>query len=194
MAKAIYSLKMFLLRGLIKLITNEAAGLTTISLFVSLVYARFWLEVPIAVRAPQNDFNLLALLHVYPVPSVIMAAIDAFHRHLWYFSEQLVPLSLFDDRLDDDIKAAMVRNCIRPPNQPTLKRLNAKFFDHQTPLQNYVTSKSLTMFDILSINVQEEAKQFLSKTPTDWPADSVFQTLKIKAKNLNSSTTVHRDG
>jgi len=68
-----------------------------------------------------------------------MAAADAFHCHLWYYSEQLVPLSLSDDRVDDEIKAAMVRNFSRPPNKPTLKRLNAKFFDHQTPLQYYVT-------------------------------------------------------
>lgn len=95
-----------------------------------------------------------------------------------------MPLSLFDDRVNDEIKAAMVQNFLRPPHQPTLKRLNAKFFDHRAPLQDYVTSKSLTMFDLLSINGQEEAKQFLSKPPVDWPTNSAFQALRIKAKQL----------
>jgi len=86
MAKAIYSLKMFLFRGQIKFTTCEVTGLKTISLFVSLVSARLWHEASIAERAPLNDLNLLALLHVYPVPSVRIAAVDAIHRHLWYFS------------------------------------------------------------------------------------------------------------
>jgi hypothetical protein len=184
MAKAIYSLKIFLFRGQMKLTTHEVAGMKTISLFVSLVYGRYWHESPIPERAPLNDFNLLALLHKYPVRSVRTAAIDAFQRHLWFFSEQLVALSLFDDRVNDDIKAAMVRNFSRPPNQPTLKRLNAKLFDHHKPLQDYVTSKSLTIFDLLSMHGQEEAKQFLSKPTAEWPADPAFQALKIKAKNL----------
>jgi len=184
MAKAIYSLKMFLFRGQMKLTPREAAGLKTISVFVALVYARFWHEAPIAERAPLNDLNLLALLQEYPIQSVRMAAIDAFQRHLWYFSEQLVCLSLFDDRVTEEIKAAMVRNFSRPANQPTLKRLNTKFFDHRTPLQDYVTSKSLTMFDILSLTGQEEAKQFLSKPPADWPTDHAFQALRARVKHL----------
>jgi len=95
-----------------------------------------------------------------------------------------MPLSLFDDRVNDTTKAAMVQNFSRPANQPTAKRLNAKFFDHHTPLEEYVTSKSLTMFDLLSMNGQEEARQFLLKPPADWPIDPAFQMLSAKAKQL----------
>ena len=93
-------------------------------------------------------------------------------------------LSLFDDRVNDEFKAAMVQNLSHPPNLPTLKRLNVKFFDHHTSLQDYVTSKSPTMFDLLSMNGQEEARQFLSKPPANWPMNPAFQALKAKAKQL----------
>jgi hypothetical protein len=78
----------------------------------------------------------------------------------------------------------MVQNLSRPANQPTVKRLNAKFFFHQTPREDYITSKSLSVFDILSMNGQEEAIQFLSKPPADWPMDPAFQALSAKAKQL----------
>jgi hypothetical protein len=97
MAKAIYSLKMYLFRSQIKLTASESVGLTSVALFVSLVYARYWHEAPLAERAPFNDRNLLILLHDYPVPVVREAALNAFYRHLWYFSEHLVTLALFDE-------------------------------------------------------------------------------------------------
>ena len=34
-------------------------------------------------RVPINDFNLLTLLHKYPVPDIRDATVKAFRRHLW---------------------------------------------------------------------------------------------------------------
>ena len=55
----------------------------------------------------------------------------------------------------------MVDNFSRPPNG--LKWQDGKVFDHRIPLQEYVTSGSLVMFNLLSVNGQEEAKMFLQK-------------------------------
>ena len=126
MAKAIYCVKMFMFRGQFKLTQNELAGLKMISLFVSLIYAHFWHEAPLADHAPINDLKLLTVLHQYPVHDVKIAAVTAFCRHLWYLSEYLAPLALFDERLDNQTKAAMVNNLALPPNTVPLKRLNPK--------------------------------------------------------------------
>ena len=77
MAKATYSLKMFLFRGQAKLKKKQTAGLTKVSFFVSPVYARYWHEAAMPEKAPLNDLQLLALLHEYPYPEVRKAAIDA---------------------------------------------------------------------------------------------------------------------
>ena len=111
---------------------HETAGVTTISLFVALMYARYWHESPLAERAPYNDMTLISLLHKYPVPVVREAAIKAFTRHLWYVSENLLPLALFDERVDDRTKAAMVKNFSRHPNQIATKRIDSRLFNHLT--------------------------------------------------------------
>jgi hypothetical protein len=182
MSKAIYSLKIILFKDQMKLTAHERAGLTKICLFVSLVYARYWHEAPLAERAPLNDFNLLALLHEYPVHAIRDAAVKAFRRHLWYFSEHLVSLALFDDRVDEKTKQAMVDNFSRPSNG--LKRQDGKVFDHLTPLEAYVTCGSSVMFDLLSVNGQEKAKVFLSKPPALWHLDHTYQSMKAKVKLL----------
>ena len=49
-------------------------------------------------RAPLNYFNLL--LNKNPVPDIRdswNAAVRSFRHRLWYFSEHLAPLALFDD-------------------------------------------------------------------------------------------------
>ena len=184
MAKAIYSIKMFVFRDQLKLTAREVTGMTKVCLFVSLVYARYWHEAPIAEKAPLNDLHLIALLDRYPEPAVRVAAISAFRRHLWYLSEHLAPLALFDDRVDDDTKAAMVQNLSLPPHSKALKRLDGKTFDHTRPLGHYITRRSLTIFSLLASNGEEDAKSFLSKPPSLWSADSSYQSLKSKVKLL----------
>ena len=115
----------------------------------------------------SDDFNLLTLLHKNPVPDIRDgwgdAAVRAFRHHLWYFSEQLAPLALFDDRVDEKTMQAMVDNFSHSSNG--LKRQDNNVFDHRISLQEYVTSGSLVMFNLLSVSGQEEAKMFLSKLP-----------------------------
>ena len=47
----------------------------------------------------------------------------------------------------------MVNNFSRPPNG--LKRRDGKVFDHRISLQEYVTSESLVMFNLLFVNGQQ---------------------------------------
>lgn len=184
MAKAIYSIKMFLFKGQLTLTANEKAGLATISLFVSIIYARYWHEAPLAHHAPFNDLQLLTALHEYPVHNIRTAALEAFTRHLWYLSEYLAPLAFFDERVSNETKAAMVENLSLPPSKAALKRLNQKTFNHHDPLQSYITSRSLKVFNLLSSNGQEEAEAFLSKSPDLWEVDPTFLAMKAKVKQL----------
>lgn len=138
MAKTIHSIKICLFRDQIKLTAHELQGLMKVSLLFSLIYARFWHEAPLAQRAPLNDQKLLKLLDEYPEHFVKDKANAALKRHLWYFSEHLVPLALFDV------------NFSRAPNKIVVKRLEKKTFDHNSPVSEYITSRSMLFFDLLS--------------------------------------------
>jgi hypothetical protein len=184
MSKAIYSINIRLCKDHMQLTAQETRGLMTVSLFVSLIYARFGHEAPLAQKAPLNDLKLLNLLHEYPDRRISDTASAALRRHLWYFSEHLVLLALFDERVDEEIKTAMVRNLSRAPNKICLKRVGNKTFDHRAPLSEYVTSRSMLFFDLLSTNGQEEAKLFLLKPPALWSDDAKFKEMSAKIKLL----------
>ena len=98
MAKAIYSLKVILLQKQFKVSNHELEALTTISLFVSLVYIRAWSRAATASKAATVDMEFLHDVEAftrsgYPCGN---AAREAISRHLWYISETLIAMAFFD--------------------------------------------------------------------------------------------------
>jgi hypothetical protein len=182
MAKAIYSIKIFLFQKQFSLTAKEKHGVKELALFVSLVYVRFWHEAPLPIRAPLNDLLLLEELNKYPNRRVAMAASTSFSRHLWYASEMLVGLSLFDDRIGADVKSLMVTNLRLPQSINSVKRL-----DHPPEplsslgLASCFTEKTTTIFDILLLNGKNKAQGFLVRDPKDWCEDPSYQELRTAA-------------
>ena len=117
MMKGIYSLKMLLFRDQIKLTARERKGLLQVGLFVSLIYARYWHEATFPEKACANDLKLINLLQSYCDSSIKDKALKAIKRHLWYLSEHLVVLAIFDNSVSDVTKAAMVANLTKEPNR-----------------------------------------------------------------------------
>ena len=74
-------------------------SLKQLALFVSLVYDWFWHEAPLSIQMPLSNMQLLELLTNFPNRTVVKTARNTFSRHLWHFSEMLVGLSFFDDRI-----------------------------------------------------------------------------------------------
>ena len=91
---------------------------------MSLVYFRFWHEAPLPIRAQLNDLLLLEELSKYPNMRVTKVASTEFGRHIWYASEILAGLSLFDDRIVVDVKTLMVANLHLPRSIYCVKCLN----------------------------------------------------------------------
>ena len=84
MAKAIYSLKIYLFREQIKLTSREQEGLGSICQFVALLYAKYWHKTPLATQAARNDQAFMSSLMKFSNLPVAEVAIKAFKRHLWY--------------------------------------------------------------------------------------------------------------
>lgn len=95
MNKAIYSLKMFEFREQLPLTQEQIDGLREVCIYITLIHVKAWFTAPLAAAAPRHDLQLLKDLvkHEKINPEVAKVALDKItSQHLWYLSEQLVPL------------------------------------------------------------------------------------------------------
>jgi uncharacterized protein YjaG (DUF416 family) len=69
-----------------------------------------------------------------------------------------------------------------PPNAAAPKRIEAKKFNYQTALEEYVTSRSLQLFNVLCVNSEQDTRTFLAKHPSE--SDPIFQSMKAKVRLL----------
>lgn len=65
MAKAIYSLKIFIFRGEFKLTVPETNSLRQICIFIATNYVKAWFTAPSAILAPNHDLNFMKKLIQY---------------------------------------------------------------------------------------------------------------------------------
>ena len=115
MARAIYSLKICLLQSQFKISAKDKQAVQDICLFIVTEYVKPWLGCSLAVKAPNQDLRFLKSLKEYEkVDKVISrAALSKFSQHLWYLSEEIAVLSIFDNEVDKETKADIVANLQR---------------------------------------------------------------------------------
>lgn len=103
MAKIIYVMKIWLFRSQFKLTSKEETGLSDICVFVVRLYIKAWFMAPNAAAAPACDLQFLKDLVAYEAVNLQVSKVstDKFGSHIWYLSEELVCLSLFDDHTPD---------------------------------------------------------------------------------------------
>ena len=58
-----------------------------------------------------NDTRLLSQIQAYPHRAIGNAATKAFNRHLWYLSEHLVGLALFDAAVKEMAQETVSGRC-----------------------------------------------------------------------------------
>jgi hypothetical protein len=104
MAKAIYSLKIYLYREQFKLSANDKKTILHVNAFVVKCYARYWFTTHRPEKAPMVDLKFLRSLFNYPVKNVSQTTVQKFVRHLYYLSEECVLFSLFDDEVITETK------------------------------------------------------------------------------------------
>ena len=105
--KVLYSIKIWMISEQFPLTAREEKCLRDTSLFASLVYTEAWISCPNPIVAPSRDLRLLkSLLKYNEINDVISAAATrALSRHLWYVSEEMMALAIFDPAVDHGTKA-----------------------------------------------------------------------------------------
>ncbi len=192
MSKGLYILKIAMLIDVLPrkvLPHNKKSGIVRIAQFISLFYTRYFLTARLAAAAPNSDLTLWKLMCLYNVYDrrVASAVKLSIKNHLWYFTEQLVVLSLFDKSVGDDVKAAIsaalqacVRPVVYPVGKPTFPENILVRADASPELSSFVGHNSYLMFDLLGID-----SGWLNVPPPLWEANQQYQCMAEVVKSLS---------
>ena len=140
MAKVLYAIKLSLMsneaekimdsknpnRHLI-LAPNETRKLKRFTMFLLYVYVPWWFKCTSPTLAPYLDMQLIKTLFDFKQVDLVVAksALKKLELHLWYLTEEMIPLALFDDEVPleekNDIAGAMLQ-CHIPELQMPVKR------------------------------------------------------------------------
>lgn len=177
MAHVIYAIKMFLFRNQFQLSTEELSGLKRFTAFTGALYVKAWFSAPSAIAAPAGDLSFLKGLVSYPDSDIAKATSKKFARHLWYLSEDLAGLALFDSSITDDEKRGIVaalKDEADDDHQPRATvDTEAKEAVANKTVADFVTSASGHIFEAFNIDTD-----FLVKDPSEWEEDPSFQSSK----------------
>ena len=106
MNNVIHSLKVLAISRSNKANNQGKKGITKVTIFVIRVYLKAWTEAPLAAYAPNNDLHLLkTLVKCESINNKISkAALIKLASRMWYLSEELVGLALFDKYVSNSMK------------------------------------------------------------------------------------------
>ena len=93
---------MYLSQSHLNLDSDTVKRLKRFCAFVFIFYSPRWFECPLAFEAAVNDSNFYESVidYINADEQVAEAAINAFLRHRWYVTKELIPLVLSDVELE----------------------------------------------------------------------------------------------
>lgn len=178
LAKALYSLKMYMFQTQFHMKSADLNGLRHICLFVVQFYITAWFNAPLAIKAPYNDLIFLQKLISYKRVNKKISndASLKFSRHLWYLSEELAALALFDDNVSNEDKRKMVHAIItKESNSENPRRFIAENLNDllTANISDFVNKNSVVLFDQFELS-----HSFLNKDPEVWKSDEDYINCK----------------
>ena len=168
MAKAIYTLKIFLFRDNFQLTRNEKINLRDICIFIVKLYLKKWFSAPLSTKAPAVDLNYVKQLIEYrKVDAAISEAVlSKVLNHLWYLSPENCGLAFFDDDISPSEKIKMVKALDTESSFPgSLKRIKISDASELNgkEIHNFVCRETRTFFQRFNLSTD-----FLGTNPETW--------------------------
>lgn len=184
MVRAIYAIKLYLFRSQIGLDPDFELCLERFCLFVSLTYVKYWNQARNAADAPFNDMSLLKEMDYYSQIDgpIAAAALNAFQRHLWYLSDELITLALFSDKVSHEEKFNMILMMIPIVSirtQNSIKHVDPIDDFQNLELHQFISPRSRFLFQLLDID-----NSFLSVDTADWNDNQEYRIAKKKIHDL----------
>ena len=186
LSKVIYSLKVWMFRSQFKLTSFEQKGLRKMCIFAVVIYLKAWFTAPLAASSPRSNLCLLRDLYSYKQydAAISKATCKKLEHHLWYLSEYLVGLALFDSDVPSPTKRKMViaMQSIQPhspsPGSKRITLMASKASDHN--LEDFVTPNTRDRLSRLHIGCD-----FLDADPRDTWTER--ETITGKAQQISTS-------
>ena len=109
MSKIIYTLKICLLSGQYNLDAETQEKIWECARFQALIYVKYWYMSPVAAKAPLNDLEYYEKLLNWRFVSNqhSFELLSLFRKHMWYLTDRLIPLSLFDSSVSPEVVTEM---------------------------------------------------------------------------------------
>ena len=192
MAKAIYALKIWMLRQQFRLTKTEEAGLRDICVFTVLLYVKPWFRAPSASCAPRLDLQLLKDIDNYKSHNSVISAValKKLLGHLWYLSPVLVAFGFFDDDVSTDTKRRMVQALQVPGDDHHVKRaIVDPAMIHSKELDDFVSSTTREFFTITGLS-----SRFLELDVEQWDDDNEYKSAKATICSLKVINDIAESG
>lgn len=186
MCRVIYCIKIYLYRDQLPPKSKTMDNIRRFLLYFLKVHLRYWFNTRQAVKAPNQDLNMLKNLHDLKeiLPITANAVISKLNNHLCYLSETLIALSFFDDDVPVAEKLLMVNN-LRNKDPEEHENVNRCTIPDGACVRNlrlsdFVTKRTRRFFAISRIKMD-----FLSIHPSRWYASLDFINGQMKAKSFS---------
>lgn len=171
MAKANYSLKMFIFRRQFLLNDKDAEmKCRDVCIFIIRVYTQAWFCAPFAAQAPNQDLNFLKCLYEYRHIDQMISecTVKKFSKHLWYLTPEMAALAFFDDNISIEEKMKM---CKALESNSSVFVYEKRILTNDknvidvinSSMHNYICQDTYKFFERFKINTN-----FLTKHPSTW--------------------------
>ena len=184
MSKAIYILKLSLIGHQLtqsKLSWQKKEKIRLLAPWIVFCYMQYWFLAPSLEDAAQNDLRLFTSLQKFnKVPGklskkIVTKTSAILQRHTWYLSEELIPISLFSDKVPDEEKEVIAAKIGKLPAQPL--PIKKPKVSEKSSLGDFVGPRSILLFQLLG-----ESHTFLSKD--EWWLLPQYEDIKRSLRNL----------
>ena len=196
MMRLIYAYKIYLFKHQFNITAEEETGLRNLCIFGVMIYIKHWYQSDDVTRAPNADLQLMQSLVTYENihADISTSGLRKICGQLWYLSEELVMLALFDKTIPTDIKRSIVVELkIEPSDDEIQKKASVNYKDVKSimsmTLKQFVTKNSLNFFNILGLNTQ-----FLDDDPELWNTNPTYIHAEIIVNNLMVTNDIAERG
>lgn len=160
MADALYLLTLRMTDKIARIMNEEERTMVeTAAFFVSICYAPWFLKCYLADKAPKNDLE--AFKDAFNIqdqyPKLGHALLSSMQRHAWYLTEDLIPLALADDDIEEEEKMKILQRLteFEFPDKFRIGKPELPVICKSTELSDLVGPQSWKILEVAGVSVNE---------------------------------------
>lgn len=141
LSKAIYSLKIFILREQFEFKEGELDGIRDVCIFVVRLYVKAWFSCTSAINAARHDLNFIknAIDYSSIDAQVSEIILKKFSNHLWYLFVLPIGAAFFDRNISIDELKKMVLALRKKKQIPRPLKIDPKNLKREFKKKTYMT-------------------------------------------------------